>query len=246
MRVALEGSVSGGTWSIDANVKSDSKSKTALFELRVTEFGGPQNGFSKLVTATGIEKVLEVMNSYLQQPAPLSTMVPISYTANTVRDDQLAAMSVTTKYTVTKYIPDPIGERYRIKMWFEVTGSDDGVSDNTIECYGTLRVNGDVWWTIDREQTIKREAGQTIDISEDAARRKKEFLFDFYYDGTTPFQLDLRMRDADDRSGDDDVGIYNQTLDLRSLAGKKADFDWDGRDGTSGWLHIQVERVDYF
>jgi len=51
---------------------------------------------------------------------------------------------------------------------------------------------------------------------------------------------------ADDRSGDDDVGIYNQTLDLRSLAGKKTAFDWDGKDGTSGWVHIQVERVDYF
>jgi len=131
-------------------------------------------------------------------------------------------------------------------MWFEVTGSNDGVGDNTVERYGTLRVNGDIWWSIDREQSVKREAGQTIDISEDAARRVKEFLFNSYYDGSTPFQFELRLRDADDRSGDDDLGIYNTTLDLRSLAGKKTAFDWDGKDGTSGWVHIQVERVDYF
>jgi hypothetical protein len=246
MHVALEGSVSGGTWSVDANVKSDSKSKTALFELRVTEFGGPQNGFSKLIPATGIEKVLEIMNSYLQQPAPLSTMMPISYTVNTLRDDQLAAMSVTTKYTVTKYIPDPIGERYRIKMWFEVTGSDDGVGDNTLECYGELRVNGDVWWAIDRESVVMREAGQTIDISEDAGRRKKEFFFDYHYDGSTPFKFELRLRDADDRSGDDDIGIYSGTLDLPAIAGKNTDFNWDSGSGESGWLRIGVERVDYF
>jgi hypothetical protein len=175
-------------------------------------------------------------------------MMPISYTVNTLRDDQLAAMSVTTKYTVTKYIADPIGERYRIKMWYESTTSDDGVGDNTLECYGELRVNGDVWWSIPRGEAerFKREAGQTIEISGDAMQRKKEFFFDYHHDGSTPFQFELRLSDMDGTAYDDVIGIYSGTLDLPAIAGKNTDFDWDSGNGESGWLHIRVERVDSF
>jgi hypothetical protein len=247
MRAALEASVNTGAWSVDVNGKHDSKTKNAQFELRVTQFGGPQNGFSKLVPASGIENVLSVMNSYLQQPASLTTMMPISYTANTVRDDQLAALSSTTKYTVTKYIADPLGDRLRIKMWVDVTGSDDGVADNTVEVYGTLRVNGETWWEIDREQadTVKREDGQAIEISEDAARRKREFNFDWYYDGSTPFAFDVRLRDKDDRTSDDDMGMFSGSMNLHDLIGTEKTWDWNSDDGEATKLHLKVERTDY-
>ena len=249
MRGALDASVEGGTWSATANANFNEKLKTAHFQLRVTQIGGTQDGISKLFPATGIENVLAVMNSYLQKPAPLSSMKPISYTVNTLRDNQLAAMSLTTEYSVTKYIAHPIGDRYRIKMWYESTTSDDGVGDNTLECYGELRVNGDLWWSIDRDHVVKREAGQTLEISEDVGGRKpadRKFVFDYHYDGSTPFQFELRLHDTDDRSEDDDIGIYSGTLDLPAIAGKNTDFDWDSGKGESGWLRIRVERVDSF
>ncbi len=190
MRTTLQGSFDAGFASANVNVATDSAMKNATFELRVTQFGAPQNNFHELVPATGIKNVLEVMNRYLKKPAPLSSMMPISYTINTLRDDQLAAMSVTTDYTVTKYVSNSIGERYKIKMWIDVIGSDDGVADNTVECYGELRVNGDLWWQIlrDESEVHKRVSGQTLEISEDtAAHRKREFKFDRIDGENIPF-----------------------------------------------------------
>lgn len=247
MRTTLQGSFDAVVGSANVNVATDSAMKNASFELRVTQFGGPQNGFHELVPAKGIQNVLAVMNKYLQRPAPLSSMMPISYTINTLRDDQLAAMSVTTDYTVTKYVSNSIGERYKIKMWLDVIGSDDGVADNTVECYGELRVNGDLWWQILRDESEghKRERGQSLEISEDTGHRKREFKFDRLDGEGIPFKLNLRIMDSDGGSADDLLGTYDLTLDLQAMskATEPAFYIWrKGKEGTR--LMIKVERTE--
>lgn len=248
MRAALNASASGASFSVNANYQGSERLKNALFELRVTTLGGGQDAFGQLIPAKGITNVLQVMNNYLKKPAPLSSMVPISYTANSMRDDQLAALSRTTEYTVTQYVPNPIGERYRLKMWVTVLKSNDGFLDNTLECYGTLRVNGDVWWEIPRSaaNANQREKGQTIEISDNAPYRKRgDFTFDYFYDARTRFNLDLNLFDRDESSSDDRIGRFVQTLDLRSLAGNTKTWDWDSGDGEATRLHLRVERISF-
>ena len=260
MKAAVEGSYNAVAADINVNASVDSKLKTANFQLRVTQFGGPQDGFQALIPENqtqGITNALGVMRNFLKQPAPLTTMLPISYTANTLRDDQLAAMSSTTSYTVTKYAGNPIGERFRIKMWVDITGSDDGAFDNTLECFGSLRVNGDLWWEIPREEAgqHQREKGEGIDISNDPLDhhfkqgRETRFLFDSFYDNRVPFKFELRIRDKDSGSKNDDVGVFNNTLDLANIAqnGGERTWVWDGgeKNDEASRLHIKVERVDF-
>ena len=262
MKTALDASYQGVGWGAKGSYKGDSKSKNAQFELRVTEFGGLQSGFNKLIPATGIENVFAVINSYLKQNAPLTSMRPISYTANTLRDDQLAAMSVTTNYTVTKYAANAIGDKLKIKMWVDVTGSDDGVADDTLECYGNLRVNGDKWWEITRNEATqdqnKREAGQVLDISADQGHTAgRDFTFDYYYADKTPFNFELNLFDSDSGSSDDSFGnfatggvvalpMFPNLLASGAINGPgEWTLKWGNKDDEASTLHIKAERVDY-
>ncbi len=249
MKTAINASVNAGTFSVDASYKGSEKAKNADFEVRVTTLGGPQSGFWSAIPVKGFNDVLTVLKSYLQQPAPLSTMMPISYSINSLRDDQLAALAMTTDYTVTKYVANPIGERYKVKVWVTVTKSDDGVADNTLECYGQLRVNGDLWWAIspDESGTVKREKGQTLEVSSDSPhiQNAKPFTFDYYYDSKPKFNFVMSLFDHDGSSADDPFGKYAASLDLKNWAGQTAVWGYDSGQGEASQLHIQVERVDY-
>jgi hypothetical protein len=109
--------------------------------------------------------------------------------------------------------PTPVAPqvRYRVKMWFVLDNTNDGAFDNTIECYGSLRINGDLYWHIPREQADrnKREAGQQLEISS-SPHTLKEFIFD-----RPTIDYEIFLRDADDRSGDDDV--YKSVSQIRTL-----------------------------
>lgn len=250
MKAQVKASMNAVTFGVDASYKGTDKSKTANFEMTVTTLGGPQSGFSQTIpTVSGFGDVLAVMQTYLKQPAPLSTMLPISYTVNSLRDNTLAAMSVTTDYTVTKYVANPIGERYKLKMWTVVTGADDGVADNTLECYGQLRVAGDVWWEIktDESGNNQRTKGQTLEISGDPAhiQNAKDFTFDYYYDSKPKFDFALSLFDHDSGSADDLFGKYAAAIDLKQWAGKTAKWSFNSGHGEASELNLKVELIDY-
>ncbi|RYX81946.1 hypothetical protein EON83_21635 [bacterium] len=243
MRGALEASVNGGSWAVNASYEGSQAAKNASFEMRVTTLGGPQGGFTQLIPAKGMADVLAIMKSYLSEKAPLSTMMPISYTANTLREDRLAELTTTTKYTVTKYVANPIGERYRLKMWVDVYKTpDDGVADNTYESYGNLRVNGDTWWELPNrgKASAKHGLNAVVKISEDEANSKKEFTYNYYYDKTNKFDFALLLMDWDRVSSNDTWMKVEGSIDLRKYEGKK----YTVQNG-SGRLTIMVERTDY-
>ena len=249
MKAAVSGAYNAGVGSISVNAKTSDKMKNSTFGLRITEFGGSNNNVYKLVQ--GGSNVLKAMSDYLATPVRLSDMVPISYTLNILRDDKLSAMATTTDYTVTTYTADPIGAKYKLKMWLEITGSDDGVADNTVELYGTVRVDGDVWWDIPREQADfnKREKGQTLEISDDAAHSKKPFEYTVNYAQRTSFHVLVNVRDADGGSADDNVGIFDRSIYLPDYEDKEYTttfaYIYHGKfDGTSSTLHIRVTKTD--
>lgn len=257
MKAAISGAYNAGVGSISVSAAMSEKMKNSNFQLRITEFGGSNNGVSRLIPVQGAPNVLKLMNDYLSTPARLSDMIPISYTLNILRDDKLSAMATTTDYTVTTYTADPIGARYKIKMWLEVVGSADGVADNTLELYGTVRVNGDIWWELPREQaeiTGKREKGQTLEISDGSniQYRKKEFDFDVNYAQRTPFRFVVNIRDADGGSADENVGKFDRTIYLPDYENKQY-MDYFANltpsrklSGESSRIYIRVTKTDDF
>lgn len=221
------------------------------FDLRVTMLGGERKSFSPLITSvSGFEELLKVMNGHLAAEVPLSTMVPISYTINTLRDGQLMKLARTTEYVVEEFSPMRRGEKYKIKMWVKILKSDDGPFDNTLECYGMLRMNGETWWSIPRGQSVRKEKGHTLDISESMVNNKKNdttFTVDHYFDQSPIIDLDLQLMDRDSGSSDDAIGKFRRKLDIREMAtsGKTHEWDWDSKNGEATRLFIRVERIAF-
>lgn len=180
--------------------------------------------------------------------APIKGL-PISHTATKPR---LGSMATRTSTRIPTARPCAVGVRYRIRMWVDITGSDDGFADRTLECYGTLYVNGSRWWEIPRNEASrhKRERGQILDVSGDpnsshfGQAQGRRFLFDQYYSSSLPFVFDLRIRDHDSGSGDDNVGLFRSALNLARVADRgEFTYNWGNPRHEASRLHVRVERV---
>jgi hypothetical protein len=136
--------------------------------------------------------------------------------------------------------PAPQPTSYRVKMWLTIVNSNDGAFDNTIECYGELRIDGELYWQIPRTaaDNNQREAGQTLEVS-NSPYALRQFIFN------KP-QIDyvISLRDADGGSPDDDVYQGNRSnFNLAFLAGKGEQvFTFVNRKTfEQSVLHIRVE-----
>jgi hypothetical protein len=127
-------------------------------------------------------------------------------------------------------------------MWFKIDNANDGIADNTIECYGSLRINGDLYWNIPREHSDRnqREAGQELQVS-DSPYSPRQFIFD-----RPTINYDISLRDSDGGSPDDDVHKAAGTLNLELIAGSANHMQitqYRSRTWESSRLFIYVERI---
>ena len=52
-------------------------------------------------------------------------------------------------------IPPPRGAHIFVRSYFNVTNSDDGVADRTVEVYGNVRFNGSTMWNVSSKNAIR-------------------------------------------------------------------------------------------
>lgn len=223
----------GGELSASAKkVLSDSST-----EIRVTSVGGPTEATAALIR-TG------KLSSFFAKSAPLSSMVPISYTVNSVREQMLASMQRTTTYSVYEYPPaEPTGVKYKISMWIELLDAKDKGGSGDSDIYGEMRINDKlVWPTAEGPKKFSRTTGESIDVI-------KEMDFEYYFAKKNTLQVKCWIKD-DDTIKDDDLGKFNFNLNPYEIlpkgdSAKKFVSNQDNRkrrDGNSK-LHIRIERV---
>jgi Thiol-activated cytolysin len=218
LKTKLAGSFQSGAANINTNFNSALANSNNTFELRVTTFGGPRpsEGGFKLIPVSGGANLLQTLNEYLNQPTPLSTMVPISYTAYTLKDDNLAAMQRTSEYTVTKYAAESIGTKYTFRVAF-VGNGDDGAADNTNEIYGDVQLNGRTIWSRSRDQARSnaRQQGQDLDLG--SSDRGDEFVVEQFHGDPVP-TVRAKFWDWDEGSQDDLMYDYTFPVDFDLLS----------------------------
>lgn len=208
-KVQAGGSI--GFASADVSVAGESLRKDEKTTITFTTIGGPADNVVKAASSSAFNQVIQSLMARAPKP---SEMAPISYSVRSLKDRALASMMRTTEYVHTEYAPNPAGETYELRAYFKINDSDDGVADNTVECYGEGRINGAKFWEIPRSQadteTNKREKGGTIDI---AAFGGKPRTVDYYYDTKEKLKLDLRLMDYDGSSADDLLGEWKLEID---------------------------------
>jgi hypothetical protein len=236
-----------GAGSVDLNVAYNNMRNDSTTKVTFTTIGGPGEGAIKTATSRDF-------NNLFGRVPTASEMRPISYTMRSVKENALASMQRTTEYTYTEYAPNPIGQKYRLSIHAKIDASDDGAFDNTLECYGELRINNDLWWAIDRgrAETHKRERGQTLEISADNPPNKRNnFEFDFYYDKNTPFSFSLALTDYDGGSNDDPIGRFSNNL-TKSLIENKGSTDvleyvwnWRSNSNEASTIFVKLEPIGF-
>lgn len=118
---------------------------------------------------------------------------------------------------------------FTVNAWAEITQCNDGLADNTLEVYGTARVNGSVTWNLARNKYVKKECGHTIQI------------LNGYSTNDANFRIDLTLMDRDTASSDDKVGVFKYNLNLDNLKGKTWSREWRSGDGEGSKLYITVK-----
>jgi hypothetical protein len=213
-RVQAGGSI--GFASADVSVAGERLLKDEKTTITFTTIGGPADNVVRAASSTDFNRVIQSLMTRAPKP---SEMAPISYTIRSLKDRALASMMRTTEYVHTEYAPNPAGETYELRAYFKINDSDDGVLDNTVECYGEGRINGAKFWEIPRSQADtennKREKGGTIEV---LAANGKPRTIDYYYDTKEKLKLDLSLRDSDGSSKDDLLGEWNLEIDPKEWA----------------------------
>ena len=203
-------------------------------EIRVTSVGGPTEATAALIR-TG------KLSEFFAKSAPLSSMVPISYTVNSVREQMLATMQRSTSYSTYEYPPsEPTGVKYKISMWVELLDARDKGTDADI--YGELRIDGKLRWEALRSKKIYKVTGQTIDLLTDET-------FEYYFDKKNQWEVKCFLKD-EDNVGDDDLGKFRFDLNPYALLPKGDSItrtvtnqdDRDRNDGNSK-LYIRITRI---
>lgn len=216
---AIQASYNAVVGGATVNAKYSNILKSGTTTITVTSVGGPTDATSSLIKSGKLA-------DFFNKNAPLTSMVPISYTVNTVRENRLASMARTTDYTATTYNSSNTFFKYNVTMYWKINDSDDGVADNTVECYGELRVNGTKRWSTprDRSDSFKRKDGQTVDIGDgDLQGMGQATAFKLTSDSTEPtlYQLTGYLYDSDGLSNDDVLLRFDKLpIKLEELAGK--------------------------
>lgn len=211
-KVQAGGSI--GFASADVSVAAERLRRDEKTTITFTTIGGPADNVVRAASSTNFNQIIQSLLARAPKP---SEMAPISYTVRSLKDQALASMMRTTEYVHTEYAPNPAGETYELRLYVKINDSDDGVLDNTVECYGEARLAGQKFWEIARTKAdeTKREKNGTIDIGDggDFGGAVTPHTLDYYYDTKEKLKLDLRIMDRDGGSKDDLLGEWKLEID---------------------------------
>jgi hypothetical protein len=150
-----------------------------------------------------------------------------------------AAFSKKVAPTVTiKTVPQVAVQspRYKIDLFLEIIGANDGPFDNVLEVYGEAKINGHAVGSVARSNAQSKESGQILDIGQYEITEQNISIF-------------ANFNDKDELTPDDPVfriegnGTLNLANFLGSLSSRERTLSYKSGSGESSKLHIRVKRI---
>ena len=241
-KASARGSIGFASGSVDFAAEQMKKSGSTT--VRFTTIGGAYPNASGAVRTVGAGEFNQTMAALVAQAPQSTELVPISYTVRALKDRSLAAVQSTTDYYTTIAAPNPVGEKLKLRVSFQILDADDGVADNTVECWSTVRINNQQVSGLERSQAKSLEKNQSLDLG--------DIPQDIFYDNRMR-QVDIRLFERDSGSKDDSMGNWSFNLNLADLAGKGAQTyygyetqeDKTKNKNRKSRLYITVDRDGY-
>lgn len=145
IKAALKGAYDVGVTNADVQLKAKYQKIMNESTVKIISWGGEKDDVEALIKSGQIK-------DYFTSKAGLSGYEPISYVLRNVKDNSIANVSETTKYTVQTCSPvTPLAWKVKItlnKMKFNYTGA---YGDRNGEIYGVVALNDYVMWSHTRD-----------------------------------------------------------------------------------------------
>lgn len=197
MRAALEASYA----SVSGSASAETKKVLSESRFNVYAAGGNEQSILNLIRT-------QQLGEYFRNTSDPRTLVPISFTARNFNNGTYAASASTGEYAETVCNPNSVKASLRIT--YRSIEPEDSKYDDV---YGELSLDGNTVWERRKEQRTDLYKGQTMTLYNSGATP-----LTLNYGEARQLRLIARLMDYDSTSADDVIGLWNTTIDLRSVA----------------------------
>lgn len=228
IQAALKGIYKNVLFKSDLALQDKYKKIINESKIKVISFGGESDQAIQLIK-TG------QLNEYFNQSPKLDSFVPLSYVIRNIKDNSIAKISETTRYSTQECSALPV-KSWKVRLSFEKIKAYDTSDFNGGEIYGALKVNAHDFWFHTKNDFIKMKNGAEFHFPEN----HNSIEISLSLEKPNPIRLQGDILD-------NDCGILGCQLDDRLVSfNDQLGYHLDGRIVEDGTYSIRRKDVGDF
>jgi Thiol-activated cytolysin len=223
---ALNASYKNPGLKVDAKVKAKYQKILNESTIKVIFFGG-ENAPSVSMIKSG------EINDYFSKTPSLDSFVPMSYVLRNMKDNSIAKVSETTKYSTQECTPLP-PKSWTVQITIDKILMHYTGASSKGEIYGSLALNGREVWSRSRAEYAPTKNESSLEV----ATSSNSITVDMSLGQPTPVILTGNFLDVDDWNADDHLATINERIG----------YGGDGQilpDGAYKALHNRNVEISY-
>lgn len=190
LKTAIEGSFDNVAWKVDADIKAKYQKIMSESKIKIISMGGEQGDVESLIKSGRVKDYFTGINN-------LDNYTPISYVLKSVKDNSVAKVSETTRYSVQSCNPvTPKAWRVKVTlntMKFNYVGA---YRQRKGEIYGLVALNDLAVWSHDKKDYRQFRRGDIFEFGHD--RNNIEVVLPTS-GKPTPVRLQVNLYDSDNK-----------------------------------------------
>ncbi len=226
IQAALNGSYKNPILKVEAKVKAKYQKIMNESTIKIIFFGG-EHGPSVAMIKSG------EINDYFAKTPSLDSFVPMSYVLRNLKDNSIAKVSETTRYSTQDCTPLP-PKSWTVQMTIEKILMHYTGAFSKGEIYGNLAMNGQDVWSRTRSEYAPTKNESALEVSSST----NSITVELSVGKINPIMMTGQFSDVDDWKADDKLAIINE----------KIGYGGDNQvlpDGTYKALHNRNVEITY-
>ena len=230
IKAALKGGFNNGATKVDADIKANYKKIMNEAKINIINLSADTDAVKELI------KSGDLTSYFSNKKDSLLDFVPISYTIRNVKDNSLATVGETARYSTVSCTPFP-PRAWKVALTFTKVKAHHVGASFTGEIYGTIKMNGKIVWKRSRESYLKVKKGGEFDLTPE----RNSFTVNLSTAQVTPMLVAADLNDNDESwlnvAGKDEV-----LATIRENIG----YDNDGKVLPDGEYSIDHKNMEIF
>ena len=200
IQAALNGAYNNGITQVDAKLSASYKKTMSQSTIKLISFGGDENRVVSIIKNGNL-------NEYFSESASLESFTPVSYVLRNLKDNSIAKVSETTKYSTEECTAAPV-KSWKVKITIDKILMHYTGAHSTGEIYGKLFLNDSQIWSRTRSEYESTNNESNLK----SMTSNKSIIVDLSLENKKPISLTARFLDNDDYFSDDILAVFNEKI----------------------------------